>query len=151
MRLKIRQQLASGLFFIGFGALALWIGSDMAIGTAADMGVGYVPRLLAFGCIAVGLFQLGSGTVRSWGDIVAIEARPLTFVVALILLFTLVLPLAGLPLTVFLLVMAAALSGEAFRWTTILLTALLVAVGAALLFGVLLRLQIPIWPLGWRP
>ncbi|MDX2204433.1 MAG: tripartite tricarboxylate transporter TctB family protein [Hyphomicrobiaceae bacterium] len=151
MRLKIRQQLASSLFFTCVGALALWLGNDMAVGTAADMGVGYVPRLLALGCIGVGLVQLAGGLARSWGDAVSLELWPLAFVVGLVVAFAGILPLAGLPLTVFLLVIAATLSGEAFRWTTVLLSAVLLSVGAAVVFGVLLRLQIPLWPLGWRP
>ena len=48
-----QQQYLSGLFFIAFGALAVWAGRDLTIGTAADMGIGYTPRALAIGCVAV--------------------------------------------------------------------------------------------------
>lgn len=150
MRLRITQQLASSLFFLGFGAVALWLSTDMTIGTAAEMGVGYVPRLLAIGCILVGVLQFLTGLVRSWGETATIELRPLAFVVALIMGFAGLLPFLGLPLTVFLLVLAAALSGEALKWPMLLLSALLLAAGTGVLFGLLLRLQIPIWPMGWR-
>lgn len=151
MQLRIRRQLASGLFFAGFGAVALWIGRDMQVGTAADMGVGYVPRMLALGCIGVGLWQLAAGFWQSWGETAAINIRPIAFVVASIVGFAAVLPYAGLPITVFLLVMAAALSGETYDRWRMLLTAIVLAVGSALLFGVLLRLQIPLAPAIWRP
>jgi hypothetical protein len=151
VQLRIRRQLASGLFFVIFGAVALWLGADMAVGTAADMGVGYVPRALAIGCIGVGLWQLGTGFSHSWGEVAAVNLRPMAFVVASIAGFAVVLPYAGLPVTVFLLVVAAAFSGEAYDRTRMLVTALMLAAGSALLFGVLLRLQIPLLPAMWRP
>ena len=151
MQLRIRRQLASGLFFLCFGAVALWIGADMAVGTAADMGVGYVPRMLAIGCIGVGLWQLGVGLRYSWGDVAALNVRPIAFVLGCIVAFAVLLPYAGLPLTVFLLVMAAAFSGENYDRTRMLLTAVVLAAGSALLFGVLLRLQIPLLPMMWQP
>lgn len=151
MRLRIRQQLASGLFFIAFGAAALWIGADMAIGTAADMGVGYVPRMLALGCIGIGLYQLGAGAWQSWGTLTEINLRPIAFVVGAIFAFALILPYAGLPLTVFLLVLSSMLSGESYSLTRMLATAGGLAAGSALLFGVLLRLQIPLEPWMLRP
>lgn len=151
VRLRIRQQLASGLFFVCFGALALWLGSDMSIGTAAEMGVGYVPRLLAFGCIGVGAWQLGAGVLRSWGEVATINVWPIVFVVGTIIAFAALLPYAGLPLTVFLLVLSAMLSGETYDRNRMLITAVLLAAGAALLFGIVLRLQIPLLPMMWRP
>lgn len=151
MQLRIRRQLASGLFFVAFGALALWLGADMAVGTAADMGVGYVPRMLAFGCVGVGLWQLGVGFLQSWGEVATLNLRPMAFVVASIVGFAVVLPYAGLPLTIVILVLAAALSGEAYDRTRMLLTAIVLAAGSALLFGILLRLQIPLLPEMWRP
>lgn len=150
MRLHMRQQWASSLFFLGFGSFALWLSTDMAVGTAADMGVGYVPRLLALGCIAVGVVQLVTGLAITWGETVSVGIRPLVFVTGLVLGFAALLPFLGLPLTVFLLVLAAAFSGEALEWPMLLLTALLLSTGAGVLFGALLRLQIPIWPMGWR-
>ncbi len=59
------NQLASGLFFVGFGVIALWLGADMAIGTAGDMGVGYVPRMLALGCIGVRPMAARVGLIQS--------------------------------------------------------------------------------------
>lgn len=151
MRLRIRQQLASGLFFVAFGAIVIWLGSDMSIGTAADMGVGYVPRLLALGCIGVGLWQLGAGAMHAWGEVAVINVRPIAFVVSTIIAFAGLLPYAGLPLTVFLLVIAAMASGERYDRTRMLMTAVVLAAGSALLFGILLRLQIPLLPSMWRP
>lgn len=151
MQLQIRRQLASGLFFVLFGALTLWLGADMAVGTAADMGVGYVPRMLALGCVGVGLWQLGVGLMHGRGEVAILNLRPIAFVIASIAGFAFVLPYAGLPLTVLLLVLAAAFSGEIHDRSRMLLTALILAAGSALLFGILLQLQIPLLPAMMRP
>ena len=150
MRLRIGQQLASSLFFLGFGAGALWLSTEMPIGTAAEMGVGYVPRLLAIGCLAVGIIQFATGLLfDDLGEPVAVEFKPLVLVAALIVGFATLLPDLGLPLTILLMVGATALSGEAFDWRLLLLAAVLLAAGAGILFCGLLRLQIPLWPMWW--
>lgn len=150
MKLRLNQALASSLFFIGFGAIVLWLSSDMQIGTAAEMGVGYVPWHLGLGSILVGaislvLMRLGQAPAES----VAVEIRPLVYVPVLIACFAFLLPVLGLPVTVGLLVLATLASGEDFDWRWLLLTAIALAAGTAVLFVVLLQLQIPLWPT-WR-
>lgn len=150
MKLRIGQHLAASLFFLAFGAAGLWVSGSMPIGTAAEMGVGYVPRLLAFGCLGVGALQLAGVIVAgSTGPSFAIEARPLLFVGLIVACFAGLLPLLGLPLTIALLVFATTLSGESYQWTLLGLTAALLSSGAVVLFGLLLRLQIPLWPAWW--
>lgn len=150
MKLRLNQALAASLFFVGFGVGVLWLCRDMQIGTAAEMGVGYVPWLLGLGSISVGVISL---VMARWGgvpaDAVDIELRPLVYVPALIVCFAALLPVLGLPVTVALLVLATLASGETFDWRWLLVTAVLLAGGTAVLFVVLLQLQIPLWPI-WR-
>lgn len=150
MRLRIGQQTASSLFFLAFGAATFWISLGMPIGTAAEMGVGFVPWLLSLGCIGVGAILLLTAVLtKDRGEAVAIEVRPMLFVTAMIVGFAALLPILGLPLTVGLLVLAAGASGETFDWRLLSLTAVGLAAGSAFLFAVLLRLQVPVWPQGW--
>jgi hypothetical protein len=150
LRLRIGQQTAASLFFLAFGVAAFWVSLSMPIGTAADMGVGYVPWLLSLGSIAVGVIQLTTAMFsKDRGDAVVIEVQPMLFVTAMIVGFAALLPILGLPLTTGLLVLAAAASGEAFDWRILVLTAIGLAAGSALLFAVVLRLQVPVWPQGW--
>lgn len=137
---------ASAIFFIGFGALALHLGRDLAVGTADEMGVGYVPRMLAIGCILVGVLRLAERALLGIGDRFEIALRPALLASALVVGFALTLPYLGLPLTIALVVLAAAASGERFDWRWLAVTAAVLALGCALLFGWLLRLQIPLWP-----
>ena len=145
----VQQQYLSGLFFIAFGAFAVWAGRDLAIGTAAEMGIGYTPRALAIGCIAVGcilLLQAFVVTSAEGGPRVSVAWRPLVLVTLMVIGFGVLLPYLGLPITVALMTLAAALSGETFRWTTLAAMAVGLAVMSLLLFSTALNLQIPVWP-----
>ncbi len=145
----LRQQHWSGLFFIAFGAFAVWAGSDLAIGTAGDMGIGYTPRALSIGCIVVGCILLAQAVVSSPSEDeprVTISWRPLVLVIAMVIGFGLLLPRLGLPLTVALMTVPAALSGEDFHWPTLAAIAAGMALLSTLLFATALNLQIPVWP-----
>ena len=144
-----RQQHWAGLFFIGFGVLAIWAGRDLVIGTAADMGIGYAPRALAIGCVGVGvilLLQAFMSAPESSGVRVSLAWRALVLVTAMVIGFGLLLPRLGLPLTIALMIPAAVLSGESFRWPAMVAIAGGMALLCTLLFSTALKLQIPVWP-----
>ncbi len=147
--MEARQQHWAGLFFIAFGVLAIWAGRDLAIGSAADMGIGYAPRALAIGCVCVGVILLIQALFRAPADgdvLVTVAWRPLVLVTAMVLGFGVLLPRLGLPLTVALMIPPAALSGESFRWPTMFAIAGGMALLCTLLFSTALKLQIPVWP-----
>jgi hypothetical protein len=146
----VQQQYLSGLFFIVFGAFVIWAGSDLAIGTAADMGIGYAPQALAIGCVAVGCILLLQGYLLAVshhdGERVSIAWRPLVLVTLMVIGFGVLLPYLGLPITVALMTVMAALSGEKFSWPALGTIAVGLAVLSLLLFSTALNLQIPVWP-----
>ncbi len=144
-----QQQYLSGLFFIAFGALAVWAGRDLAIGTAADMGIGYTPRALAIGCVAVGCVLLAQAFFAPSADEgarLSIAWRPLLLVTIMVIGFAFLLPRLGLPLTVAIMTGAAAFSGENFHWPALGAIAAGMAVLSTLLFSTALNLQIQVWP-----
>ncbi len=145
--MRLNQQLASGLFFLGFGGLAFWLATALPMGTAADMGVGYTPRMLAVGCLAVGVIRIASiffGSEAS--EPVSIAFGPLALVTVMVAGFALLLPWLGLPLAVIVSVLPAAISGETFRWHLLLAIAVVLAALTTVLFAYGLKLQIPVWP-----
>ena len=147
MDAPIGQQAAKGLFFLVFGSLGWLLGRDMPIGVAGDMGVGYVPRALSYGCIAIGAVILGSALTTHRSRLpINLDWKPALIVTVLVLAFAVLLPWLGLPLTIIAIVLAAAVSGEKFSWPVLTLTALGLAVASTLLFHTLLRLQVPVWP-----
>lgn len=147
--IAIKQRVASGVFFIAFGAFAIWAGRDLAIGTAGDMGIGYTPRALAIGCVIVGLILLAQtvfGDPAENGGLVSVAWWPLTLVTAMVVGFGILLPLIGLPLTVAIVSMATVLSGEEYRLPALVAIAAGMALLTTLLFATALKLQIPVWP-----
>ena len=52
------RELTAGACLLGIGALALWQGSDLELGTLRQMGPGMLPRVLA---VAVGLCGIAIG------------------------------------------------------------------------------------------
>lgn len=145
----VQQQYLSGLFFIAFGAFAVWAGRDLAIGTAAEMGIGYTPRALAIGCIVIGcilLLQAFAATAAEESPRVSVAWRPLVLVTLMVIGFGILLPYLGLPITVALITLMAGLSGETFRWPMLVAMAVGLAVMSLLLFSTALNLQIPVWP-----
>ena len=56
-----RKDVLAGLMFIGIGAFGLWISRNYPIGTSLRMGTGYVPRLLCWILLGIGVCILFSG------------------------------------------------------------------------------------------
>src|ERR1700761_3883058 len=51
----LTKDFLSGLMFIAFGLVALYFGQHLALGTSVRMGPGYVPHMLAFILLGLGL------------------------------------------------------------------------------------------------
>ena len=83
---------------------------------------------------------------RTPGAPVTFALRALVLVTAMVVVFALLLPRLGLPVTVALTIAATAVSGERFRWLPLALIALGMALFTTLLFSTALGLQIPVWP-----
>jgi len=90
------KDLWSGLMFAGFGLLALALAGDLRVGTAARMGPGYVPRLLAWSLIALGAVIALRGAIRHREAIAGLQWRPIALVSFGLVAFALLLESTGL-------------------------------------------------------
>ena len=61
LRMLARKDVLSGLLFIAVAAFGLWLSRDYPIGTALRMGTGYVPRLLCWMLLGLGVVVLAQG------------------------------------------------------------------------------------------
>jgi putative tricarboxylic transport membrane protein len=97
---EIRDQEGfwAGIFFVAAGIGGLWLSQDYPVGTTISMGPGYLPRLLCCGLILLGSIIAILGVSLEGRAIRAPDWRPLTFVVAAILAFGLVVQSYGLVL-----------------------------------------------------
>jgi hypothetical protein len=59
-----RADVLSGLLFIAVAAFGLWVSRDYTVGTALRMGTGYVPRLLCWMLMGLGVIVLVQGLDR---------------------------------------------------------------------------------------
>jgi hypothetical protein len=147
MTLKINTpDLAFAVFLVALGALALGLASPLAVGTAAAMGPGYVPRGLAilimvYGAV-LGVRALFSGRQA----LPSIELRPLFLIFGAVAVFAVLLPIAGLALTSFALVLCAGTAAYDVRFRENAIAAVILAAFAVVLFVMALGLPIDVWP-----
>lgn len=147
MRARVSvPDLAFAAFLIALGALAFALASELSVGTAASMGPGYVPRGLALLIMAYGLVLGARALVAGWRAFPEIAFRPLLLICASVALFAVLLPIAGLSLTSFIIVVCAGCAAYDVRLRENLVLAAALAAFAVVLFVSVLGLPIPIWP-----
>jgi hypothetical protein len=110
------------------------------------MGPGYVPRGLAilimvYGAV-LGVRALFSGRQA----LPSIELRPLFLIFGAVAVFAVLLPIAGLALTSFALVLCAGTAAYDVRFRENAIAAVILAAFAVVLFVMALGLPIDVWP-----
>jgi len=144
MRRLAGIDVLSGLMFAGMGTLALILGRDLNMGTAARMGPGYVPWLLSWTLIVLGAAMAGRGLLRGGARVDFGHWRPVILVTVAALSFGLLLEAAGLlPALVVLVVLAALGGAESRRWETVGLTVFLAVLSIGI-FKIGLGMSFPI-------
>lgn len=148
MQLRIRspQDFWAGLLFIAVSVVLLWIGRDYAQGTAVRMGSGYVPRLLCYLLILLGVVVVSRSLALTGPPIGRWALWPLLVIICSVLLFALTLERLGLVVATILLIFVGGLSSRDMRWAENIALALGLAAFAVLVFIMGLKLPIPIWP-----
>jgi hypothetical protein len=116
------------------------------IGHAADMGPGYMPRVVALALMGFGLFFSGRGLWRMRVGIAPVQLRPLLAILASVGVFALTAERLGLAITSVAAVILASLATREGRFVETIAFAVVLAGAAVLLFVKLLGLPIPIWP-----
>jgi hypothetical protein len=109
------KDLWSGLMFAGFGVLALIMGSNLAIGTAVRMGPGYVPRMLSYILIALGIAIIVRAVISPSDSIERFRFKPITMITIGVVVFALLFESAGLAPALVCLIFLSALGGEEFK------------------------------------
>jgi len=141
-----RPDFLTAALFVGFGALGLWAGRDLTLGSASAMGPGYLPRIVCWLLIMIGAVVGGLGAFRDREDIAKPRLRPLVIILAAVVGFAFVAEFFGfVAASVWLLLVGSIADRDSKLREVILLTAGLTAFGA-LVFIVGLGVQMPIWP-----
>lgn len=140
------QDLLLGLFLAAVAGTTLFLTRRLAVGSAADMGPGYMPRAVALALLAFGLFFCARGLRRAGEAIEAVRLRPLLAVLAAVAVFAATAERFGLVIASVVTVAVAAFATREARPLETAVFALALAGAAVLLFVKLLGLPVPVWP-----
>lgn len=142
------RDLLLGLFLVGVATGTLFATRNLAVGHAADMGPGYMPRVIALALLGFGLFFCARGAWRA-GAAQAIEpvlARPLLAVLGAVGIFALTAEKLGLAIASVVTVVLASFATREARVLETVPFALVLSGAAVLLFIKVLALPVPVWP-----
>lgn len=140
------QDVLLGVFLVAVAAGALYATRALTAGHAADMGPGYMPRVVSLALLGFGLFFLGRSIRGVAVSIEAVRLRPLIAVLAAVGVFALSAERLGLAIASVLTVLLAGLATRETRPLESIGFALLLSGLAALLFIKVLALPVPLWP-----
>jgi putative tricarboxylic transport membrane protein len=151
LSLLTHKHVQSGLMFVGVAIFGLVVSRDYPIGTALRMGTGYVPRLLCWILLGLGLLILFQGVrsarlaahdekAEAWGW------RALLFVTASLVVFGVAIERLGLVISILLLTGIGSLATPMLRPVETAIAALVLIALSWGIFIVGLGLTIPVWP-----
>jgi hypothetical protein len=143
-----RKDVLAGLMFIAIAAIGLWASRNYPIGTAGRMGTGYVPRLLCWILLGLGVVVLLQG-LRARASVLERGPsvwRALIIVPASLLVFAFAIGPLGVIAAIVLLVAVGHLAGRETRVleSAAVAAALVVLTLAIFVWGI--GLPIPVWP-----
>ena len=133
------QDLLFGLFLVAVAAGTLVATRKLAIGHAADMGPGYMPRVVALALMGFGLFFSGRGIWRMRVGIAPVQLRPLLAILASVGVFALTAERLGLAIASVAAVILASFATREGRLIETIAFAVVLSGGAVLLFVNLIR------------
>lgn len=145
-RIDLHDVLFGGfLILVAAGAMAAT--RNLTVGTAADMGPGYMPLLISLLVLAFGVFFVGRGLLsgRERG-IEAGQLRPILAICASVIAFALLAERGGLVIASIATILIAGLGGREQRLVESVVFAAVLTGCAVLLFVNLLSLPVPVWP-----
>jgi uncharacterized membrane protein YidH (DUF202 family) len=147
--LLARRDVLAGLLFIAVAVFGLWASRHYPVGTALRMSTGYVPRLLCWLLLGLGVIVLVQGLraadegspfaeLRYW--------RAIVFVPLSLLAFALAMERLGVVIATLLLVAVGSVAGRDWRPLEVALAAVVLAVLTLAIFVRGLGLPIAVWP-----
>ena len=140
----LSKDFLSGVMFIAFGLVALWFGRHLALGTSVRMGPGYVPHMLAYIMMVLGLI-IAVIALYSGGEVVeAPKWRPITLVTIGIVVFALLFESTGMFPALVALVFIASLGGDEFKLLEVIGNIVVLTILCVLVFKVGLSMNISV-------
>ena len=146
IRLRSPQDFFAGLMFIAFGAVGAWVAQKYPFGTSIRMGPGYLPVVLSWCMVVMGVIITARGVVLDGDKIAPIKLRPLLFVLGAVLVYAYSIERLGLAISVFLVTALSAAANPAVRWLETAILGVALVVFCVLVFIHGLSLPLSVWP-----
>jgi len=152
MLIRNQRAFAAGALFLAVAVFYFVMSFNYQMGTAARMGPGFFPKMVAIllGLIGVGVL-LSSVTPRA-----AIEklerwdVKGLLWITGSVALFGLLLPSFGLVIALFVLVFLSSYASPEFGWRGTLVNTVVLIIFCVGTFVYGISLQFPVWPTLFR-
>jgi hypothetical protein len=130
--------------FIAFGLAALWFGRHLQMGTTVRMGPGFVPHMLAYIMLGLGLIIAVVALYVGGEQVEAPKWRPITMVTIGIIVFALLFETTGMFPSLVALVLIASLGGDEFKLTEVIGNIIVLTILCVLVFKVGLQMNISV-------
>jgi hypothetical protein len=146
MTIRAPKDFWSGIMFVAFAVVAIFVARGYSMGAAGRMGAGYFPVALGIVLGGLGLILVVRSFFVPGERINSFVLRPLLTIVLAVCLFGILIQHLGLVLS---LIIVIAISAFASRDSKPVEVAALAAALAAFSVGIFvyaLRLPLPIWP-----
>ncbi len=140
------EDLLFGLFLVALALVVFVSTRRLTVGTAANMGPGYVPQAIAWGMTAFGVFFVGKSLVVPGERILPPYWRGLILIPLAVAVFCLLVMPAGLAIASFLAMLVASAASPETRPVEIVIFSAIMSAASVLVFVRALALPVPIFP-----
>ena len=147
-KIKSPENFWSGLLFVGFGLIALFLSLDYPMGTTMQMGPGYFPTLLGGLLVVFGVIIAATSLKIADEGIKPFAWRPLLLLSAAFTFFGWGIETLGFVPSLLVLSLLSAAAGSEFKWKEALVMTLLLLAGSWALF--IWGLEVPFQLFWWR-
>lgn len=110
------KEFWAGVIYVAFGATAILIARNYALGSLHRMGPAYFPIVLAVLLLIFGVTAIIRSMATSGPSLEHSGWLPLLYVTGANILFALLLPRAGLPIALIVLALLSAAASRWFKW-----------------------------------
>jgi hypothetical protein len=144
--MRISQDLASGILLVVIGALGVFLIKDLPMGTMFRIGPALMPTAVSAIIVLIGLVVVARAWAIASPPLQAKAIKPVAMVLLAFTAFGLLIETAGLVVSSLVLILMGAFAAEKFTWKHSIVLAVLLTAFSVLLFKVMLKLPLQVWP-----
>jgi len=143
-----RKDILAGMLFIAIAAIGLWASRNYPIGTATRMGTGYVPRLLCWILLGLGVVVFIQGLFKGATSLTKGPSiwRAIILIPAALLAFAYTIQPYGVVVAIVLMIAVGSFASRESRPVEVVAAAVILVVLTISIFVWAIGLPISVWP-----